>query len=137
MSRPSSPKIVIVGAGPAGIRAAATLVAAGLHPVVIDEGHRAGGQIYRRPPDGFVRTPEQLYGSEAVKAQELHALFDRLTEERQLTYQAHSSVIAVHQGRLHVLGEGGAQVNSDDRLVLDTGACERIAPVPGWQNAGV
>ena len=137
MSRPSSPKIVIVGAGPAGIRAAATLVAAGLHPVVIDEGHRAGGQIYRRPPDGFVRTPEQLYGSEAVKAQELHALFDRLTEERQLTYQAHSSVIAVHQGRLHVLGEGGVQVISYDRLVLATGASDRIAPVPGWQNAGV
>ncbi|TGT33255.1 NAD(P)/FAD-dependent oxidoreductase, partial [Mesorhizobium sp. M8A.F.Ca.ET.165.01.1.1] len=59
MSEISPQRIVIVGAGPAGIRAAATLVEAGLHPVVIDEAHRAGGQIYRRPPDGFVRTPEQ------------------------------------------------------------------------------
>ncbi|TGP33112.1 FAD-binding protein, partial [bacterium M00.F.Ca.ET.228.01.1.1] len=50
VSDASSPKIVIIGAGPAGIRASATLVQAGLHPVVIDEGHRAGGQIYRRPP---------------------------------------------------------------------------------------
>ncbi|TGV95426.1 FAD-dependent oxidoreductase, partial [Mesorhizobium sp. M2D.F.Ca.ET.145.01.1.1] len=94
MSDASTPKVVIVGAGPAGIRAAATLVEAGLHPMVIDEGHRAGGQIYRRPPAGFVRTPEQLYGSEAGKAGALHALFDRLAEEGRLTHRAGSSVIA-------------------------------------------
>ena len=40
-------RVLIVGAGPAGIRAAQRLVAAGLHPVVVDEGARAGGQIYR------------------------------------------------------------------------------------------
>ncbi|TIV74672.1 MAG: FAD-binding protein, partial [Mesorhizobium sp.] len=96
MSEPASPKIVIVGAGPAGIRASATLVEAGLHPVVIDEGHRAGGQIYRRPPDGLVCTPEQLYGSEAAKARALHMLFDGLAGEGRLTHHAGSSVIAVH-----------------------------------------
>ncbi|TGP55148.1 NAD(P)/FAD-dependent oxidoreductase [bacterium M00.F.Ca.ET.230.01.1.1] len=137
MSHASSPKIVIIGAGPAGIRASATLVQAGLHPVVIDEGHRAGGQIYRRPPDGFVRTPKQLYGSEAVKARALHMLFDRLAAEGRLTHRAGNSVIAVHDGRLHVLGEGGVQVIGYDRLILATGASDRIAPVPGWQSAGV
>jgi NADPH-dependent 2,4-dienoyl-CoA reductase/sulfur reductase-like enzyme len=137
VSEPSSPRIVIVGAGPAGIRAAATLVEAGLHPVVIDESHRAGGQIYRRPPDGFVRTPEQLYGSEAAKARTLHALFDQLAEDGRLTHCARSSVIAVHGGRLHVLGEGGVQVIGYDRLILATGASDRVAPVPGWQSGGV
>ncbi|TIQ27490.1 MAG: NAD(P)/FAD-dependent oxidoreductase [Mesorhizobium sp.] len=137
MSEISSPRIVIVGAGPAGIRAAATLAEAGLHPMVIDEGNRAGGQIYRRPPAGFVRTPEQLYGSEAAKARALHALFDRLAEAGRLTYCARSSVIAVHEGRLHVLGEGGVQGIGYDRLILATGASDRVAPVPGWQNAGV
>ncbi|TGT65334.1 MULTISPECIES: FAD/NAD(P)-binding oxidoreductase [unclassified Mesorhizobium] len=137
MSHASSPKIVIVGAGPAGIRASATLVQVGLHPVVIDEGHRAGGQIYRRPPDGFVRTPKQLYGSEAVKARTLHMLFDRLAAEGRLTHHGGNSVIAVHDGRLHVLGEGGVQVIGYDRLILATGASDRIAPVPGWQSAGV
>ncbi|CDX24285.1 BFD domain protein (2Fe-2S)-binding domain protein [Mesorhizobium sp. ORS 3324] len=137
MSGTSSPRIVVVGAGPAGIRAAATLVEAGLHPVVIDEGQQAGGQIYRRPPAGFIRTPEELYGSEAAKARALHALFDRLAEEGRLTYCARSSVIAVHEGRLHVLGEGGVQVIGYDRLILATGASDRVAPVPGWQYAGV
>lgn len=131
------PRIVIVGAGPAGIRAATMLVEAGLHPVVIDEGQRAGGQIYRRPPDGFVRTPEQLYGSEAGKARALHTLFDRLSADGRLTHCAGSSVIAVQEGRLHVLGEGGVQLVSYDRLILATGASDRVAPVPGWQSAGV
>jgi NADPH-dependent 2,4-dienoyl-CoA reductase/sulfur reductase-like enzyme len=137
MSETSPPRVVIVGAGPAGIRAAATLVEAGLHPVVIDEGHCAGGQIYRRPPAGFTRTAKQLYGSEAAKAGALHALFDRLAGEGRLTHCATSSVIAAHEGRLHVLGDGGAQVIGYDRLILATGASDRVAPVPGWQSAGV
>jgi len=137
VSEAQLPRIVIVGAGPAGIRAAATLVDAGLHPVVIDEGQRAGGQIYRRPPDGFVRTPEQLYGSETAEARALHAHFDRLAADGRLTHCAGSSVIAVQEGRLHVLGEGGVQVIFYDRLILATGASDRVAPVPGWQSVGV
>ena len=45
MNVPQASAVVIVGAGPAGIRAAETLGAAGVRPVVIDEGHKAGGQI--------------------------------------------------------------------------------------------
>lgn len=137
MSETSSQRVVIVGAGPAGIRAAAALVEAGLHPVVIDEGHCAGGQIYRRPPAGFTRTAEQLYGPEAPKARALHMLFDRLAKEGRLTHCAASSVIAAQEGRLHVLGEGRVQMIGYDRLILATGASDRVAPVPGWQNAGV
>ena len=51
----SEPRVLVVGAGPAGVRAAEALVAGGLRPTVVDEGRRAGGQIYRRPPDGFTR----------------------------------------------------------------------------------
>ena len=53
MSTPSTaPRVVVVGAGPAGVRAAQALVQAGLRPIVIDEGRRDGGQIYRRQPEG-------------------------------------------------------------------------------------
>ena len=37
-----APRVIIVGAGPAGVRSAETLAAAGLRPLVVDEGLRAG-----------------------------------------------------------------------------------------------
>ncbi|MHA1570490.1 MAG: NAD(P)-binding protein, partial [Alphaproteobacteria bacterium] len=74
----SPERIVIVGAGPAGVRAAETLVAAGLRPTVLDEAHASGGQIYRRQPADLNRPYEQLYGFEAAKAKRLHETFDRL-----------------------------------------------------------
>ncbi len=132
-----APRIAIVGAGPAGIRAAEALVAAGLHPIVIDEGARAGGQIYRRPPEGFTRTPADLYGPEAERASALHALFDRMAAERRLTHHASTSVVALRDSRLHLLGPEGADTIAYDRLILATGASDRVVPIPGWQNAGV
>ena len=60
--------VVIVGAGPAGIRAAQTLVAHGVRPVLLDEAARGGGQIYRRQPANFKRSAVKLYGFEARKA---------------------------------------------------------------------
>ncbi|WP_029350259.1 FAD/NAD(P)-binding oxidoreductase [Bosea sp. 117] len=131
------PRVVIVGAGPAGIRAAEVLVAAGLRPTVIDEGARAGGQIYRRPPVGFTRTPKQLYGSEAAKAKALHDIFDRVSAEGRLIHRPRSSVIAVRDGVLHVLEDAALRQLPYDRLILATGASDRVAPIPGWQNPGV
>jgi phytoene dehydrogenase-like protein len=42
----------VVGAGPGGMAAATRLAAAGLRVTVLDEGARAGGQIYRQLPEG-------------------------------------------------------------------------------------
>lgn len=130
-------RIVIVGAGPAGIRAAQVLVAAGVRPVVIDEGMKAGGQIYRRPPDGFTRSPEQLYGSEAGKAVALHRLFDRMVAKGEVGYHPQHSVLACADRVLHVLSPEGRREFSYDRLILATGATDRLAPVAGWQAPGV
>lgn len=130
-------RVLIVGAGPAGIRAAETLVAAGLRPVVVDEGARAGGQIYRRPPEGFTRWPETLYGSEAGKARALHGVFDGLVASDAVEYHPQSSVVALTGGTAHLSTPEGALRIGHDRLILATGATDRVAPVPGWQRAGV
>ncbi|MBI1220032.1 MAG: NAD(P)-binding protein [Rhodobacteraceae bacterium] len=130
-------RVLIVGAGPAGIRAAQVLCAAGLRPVVVDEGARAGGQIYRRPPEGFTRTPAELYGSEAAKAARLHDTFDRLVADQALDYLPGASVVALSGGVAQVLAGGCIRSIPHDRLILATGATDRVAPVPGWQSAGV
>ena len=130
-------RVLIVGAGPAGIRAAETLVDAGLCPVVVDEGARAGGQIYRRPPEGFLRPPRTLYGSEAGKAMSLHETFDGLVRERQIDYHPRCSVLGLQDGSAQVLSPDGVLSLTYDCLLLAPGATDRLAPVPGWQMAGV
>ncbi|MDB6454307.1 NAD(P)/FAD-dependent oxidoreductase [Falsirhodobacter sp. 20TX0035] len=130
-------RVLIVGAGPAGIRAAETLVKAGLRPVIVDEAARAGGQIYRRPPEGFRRTARTLYGSEAAKAEHLHATFDALVTAGQVEHLPEHSVFALRNGVAHATGPNGLLRLPYDRLILSTGATDRVVPVPGWQSAGV
>ncbi|OCJ66341.1 FAD/NAD(P)-binding oxidoreductase [Agrobacterium tumefaciens] len=137
MTMESREKVVIVGAGPAGMRAAATLVSAGIRPVIIDEGLKSGGQIYRRPPDCFRRPPKKLYGSEVHKAVALHSMFDELVASGQMDYHPQCSVLAVSQKVLHVLTPAGRREFSYDRLILAIGAMDRLAPIPGWQLPGV
>lgn len=130
-------RVMIVGAGPAGIRAAAELAGAGLRPFVVDEGTRAGGQIYRRPPEEFSRPAKDLYGSEAGKAVALHGLFDSLLAEGRVDYLPNRTVVGLSDGIAHLVGPEVGERTAYDRLILATGAMDRVAPVPGWQAAGV
>lgn len=130
----SSPRVVIVGAGPAGVRAAQALIDCGVRPVLIDEGQRDGGQIYRRQPEGFKRPYAKLYGTEAHKAQALHETFGALHEH--IDYYGATLAWNVTAGELHVVRQGQAQVQPFDALIVCAGATDRLMPVPGWQRAG-
>jgi len=157
MTRPAN--IVIVGAGPAGVRAAQTLVEAGLHPVVIDENARWGGQIYRQPPEGalFQRPAHALYGFEARKATALHAAMARLLPH--LDYRPNTLAWACEMnaergddsrplggetrenagvnGHLATLCGTREQTLPFSHLVIASGATDRVLPVPGWTLPGV
>ena len=132
----TSPRIVVVGTGPAGVRAAQALVQAGVRPIVIDEGRRDGGQIYRRQPDGFTRTHEMLYGSEAAKAQALHDSFDALRS--QIDYRSETLAWNVTTGQLQTVHASGGETAelAFDALIVCAGATDRLMPVPGWNQAG-
>ncbi|WP_049623492.1 NAD(P)/FAD-dependent oxidoreductase [Frateuria defendens] len=134
MSAPSAPRVVVVGAGPAGVRAAQALVEAGLRPVVIDEGRRDGGQIYRRQPEGFTRGYAKLYGSEAPKAEALHRDFDALRGK--VDYRSETLAWNLTPGELHTVRAGEPQVLPFDALLVCSGATDRLAPVNGWHRAG-
>jgi NADPH-dependent 2,4-dienoyl-CoA reductase/sulfur reductase-like enzyme len=93
--------VAIVGAGPAGLRAAERLVRAGLRPVLIDEAPRVGGQIYRQPPPALQRPPAALYGFEAGKAR---ALFDGFAAlQAQLDHRSDTLVWQIENRTLHLL----------------------------------
>jgi NADPH-dependent 2,4-dienoyl-CoA reductase/sulfur reductase-like enzyme len=126
---------VIVGAGPAGIRAAQALVAAGLRPVVVDEAPRAGGQIYRQPPGGFHRSGRELYGFEHRKAASLHETMQSLLPA--IDYRSGALVWNCEDGVLDVLRDGRNETIAYTHLILATGATDRVLPFPGWTTPGV
>ncbi len=129
---------VIVGAGPAGIRAAETLVKAGLKPIVLDEGFRSGGQIYRRPPFDDGRSYKARYGSEAHKAEALHKTFDTLRGA--IDYRPETLVWNITRGegdRLDLLTNGSHSQLAYSHLILATGATDRVLPFKGWTKPGV
>ena len=129
-----SPRIIIVGAGPAGTRAAEACVQAGVRPIVLDEGRRDGGQIYRRQPDNFTRSYAKLYGSEAGRAQALHATFDGLKDR--VDYRPETLVWNIAGGQVWTAKETYQNILPYDALLLCTGATDRLMPVKGWQFAG-
>ncbi|WP_322035064.1 FAD/NAD(P)-dependent oxidoreductase [Burkholderia cenocepacia] len=128
---------VIVGAGPAGVRAAEALVDAGLHPVVIDENARWGGQIYRQPPAdaAFVRGKRTLYGFEAAKADAVHQTMAALLP--QVDYRPNTLAWSCGAGRVDTLQDGREVTVPYSHLIVASGATDRMLPVPGWTLAGV
>ena len=128
---------MIVGAGPAGLRAAEMLVDAGCAPILIDEAPRVGGQIYRQPPrvPGFTRTAGELYGAAADRARDLFVAFDRI--RHRIDYHPGTLAYDLIDDRLVVTSAGKSMEIPFDALVLATGAMGRIIPAPGWTLPGV
>ena len=128
-------QVVIVGAGPAGVRAAQTLVRHGLRPTVLDESGRWGGQIYRQPPPNFERSKKTLYGFDAGRAESIHSTMNGLLAH--LDYQPDTLVWNAEGGQLDVLREGQTSTVAYTHLILATGATDRVLPLPGWTTPGV
>ncbi|SCX92512.1 NAD(P)/FAD-dependent oxidoreductase [Microvirga guangxiensis] len=126
---------LIVGAGPAGIRAAQALVEAGLKPIVVDEAASGGGQIYRQRLAPDKRTPRDLYGSEASKATALHETFARIRDK--IEYFPQTLVWNVRGTSADVAIDGRTRRLDFSHLILATGATDRIVPFHGWTIPGV
>jgi len=126
--------VVIVGAGPAGLRAAERLVAGGLEVTIVHEGESGGGNIYRRQPRNFRRSPETIYASEAGRARAIHALYDRLHATGRTL--GHTSVLGFESGALLCEGEKGLFRLPAPTLMIATGASDTILPLPGWTLPG-
>jgi len=117
-------KILVVGAGPAGIAAAVRASGAGAAVTVIDDNPAPGGQIWRRGSDPHDGNAQQWLA--------------RLRNSS-ATVLAGSRVLAAgsEPSRLLVEAPDGALELPFDRLILATGAREIFLPFPGWTLPGV
>jgi len=126
----------IVGAGPGGMAAATKLAAAGLRVVVLDEGQRAGGQIYRQLPKGATsqaampEPPSHDHGHDLIKEFEQHA-------ENGLQVIHGATVWDAQPGLLWFEHDGESRLLRCGHMVLAPGAYDRAIPFPGWDLPGV
>ncbi|MGO4567502.1 NAD(P)/FAD-dependent oxidoreductase [Rhizobium sp. 2YAF20] len=127
--------VVIIGAGPAGLGAAKVLAEAGLRPVVIEEGRHPGGQIFRMPQSQLSRDLKTLYGFDAPRAQRFRN--DVAAVEPAIDYRPNTLVWAAERGTLHLLRQQQVTVQTWSRLIIATGATDRIIPMKGWTTPGV
>lgn len=129
--------IAIVGAGPAGLSAAARAAELGLSVLLADENPALGGQIYR----AITTTPVADRGVLGEDYWKGGALVARL-ERTDAAYAPGCTVwsVAPDEAGGFELGlslGGQARLVSAGQIILATGAQERPFPIPGWTLPGV
>ncbi len=125
--------LVVVGAGPAGMAAAATAAGHGLSVLVADEAMGPGGQVFRAitaPP----MARRDVLGADYWRGEALARKF----AESGVDYVADCAVWSLDAARQVGLSAGGtSRAIAARRVILATGALERPFPVKGWTLAGV
>jgi len=122
--------IIIIGAGPAGLAAAAAALEAGVRIDIIDDNSKSGGQIWRG-------------GADHQTDPRARALWQTLSQSEQVRF--HFGAKVVHAKKLgdeyqivvEKQGVEQAQTFSAPKIILCTGARELLLPFPGWTLNGV
>ncbi len=125
--------VAVVGAGPAGLSAAATAADTGLRVALIDDQHGPGGQIFRALARSDARRLDVLGDDYAAGG----ALLDGISHPG-VSHLAGAAVWDVTRSRQMCLSQGGrSRMVSARQVILATGASERPMPFPGWTLPGV
>jgi NADPH-dependent 2,4-dienoyl-CoA reductase/sulfur reductase-like enzyme len=121
--------VLVVGAGPAGLAAAVTSAEAGCQVALLDAGPRVGGQFWRHNDnaDGGGHRDWSVF-----------ARLRATLVDSNVDYRANAAVWFVEPAPdgFTVHTTAGDTVTGR-RLVIATGAYDRVLPFPGWELPGV
>ncbi|RLM23416.1 hypothetical protein BIY29_10440 [Brenneria alni] len=128
--------LLIVGAGPAGLKAAQEASQAGLTVWLVDENPLPGGQIYRNVTRSPISNANAIFGDEYSAGRQLagqafsphirylpNTLVWQITPEKQVFLLEKGEVTRNHQIQARF-------------ILLAVGAQERTFPMPGWTLPG-
>lgn len=115
--------VLVVGAGPGGLAAAATAAEAGKRVCLVDDNPSAGGQIWR---SGIGEQNPEV----AQRVRQLEALG--------VVLRFGGRAVEAPAHRVLRIDQSGPFADVEyDSLILTTGARERFLPFPGWTLPGV
>src|ERR1019366_7472105 len=116
--------LLVVGAGPAGLSAAIAAAEHGRRVLVLDQGLRPGGQIWR-------------HRDEAALPVGARAMLERARAAGVTIASGARVVDAISPRELIVEFRGRVDRQLTRALIVATGARERFLPFPGWTLPGV
>jgi len=126
-------ELAVIGAGPAGLAAAATAAELGLEVALFDDQPAPGGQIYR----GVEQTPladPAVLGEDYRRGAGLAEAF----RASGAAYHPSCGVWLLTPDReIGLLDSGQARFVTAGRVIVAGGAMERPLPFPGWTLPGV
>jgi len=124
--------LIIVGAGPAGMAAAATVAKAGAQVLLLDEQPQAGGQIYRNV--GVHADTRPYLGKDYLAGAPLVGALN----DPNIRCEFGAAVWRIEAGPRVVWSRDGVSHLAKARhVLLAGGAQERPVPFPGWTLPGV
>lgn len=123
-SRESIVDVLIVGAGPAGLSAAIAAAEQGKRVLVLDQGLRLGGQIWR-------------HRNVAALPRAARRMIERIKSLGISVASGARVVDALSPGELVVDFRGRIDRQRTRALIIAAGAKERFLPFPGWTLPGV
>lgn len=125
--------LVIIGAGPAGLSAAAVAAEHGIDVALLDEQRAPGGQIYRAM-ESIPAERAKLLGEEYQRGSKLVSAL----RECNVDYFPNTQVWSLNRKKeIGLSSDGAANMISADQVLLAGGAMERPLPFPGWTLPGV
>ena len=125
--------VVVIGAGPAGLAAAAMAAEASLSTLLLDENVGPGGQVFRAIASTPVTERDRLGADYWVGADLVQAVRGSGAEiiQRATVWSLDRNL------EIGVSVEGVSAFVTAQRVILATGALERPFPIPGWTLPGV
>ncbi|HSY34639.1 MAG TPA: FAD/NAD(P)-binding oxidoreductase [Acidobacteriaceae bacterium] len=127
-------EVLVIGAGPAGIAAAAAAAEHGRKVIVLDDNRKPGGQIWREASSA---KPSPVREKDSMKQRAL----ERLRRSGAQLLAGRTVFSSSADGFVDALRENPANSEVEriqyGQLILATGARERFLPFPGWTLPGV
>ena len=125
--------LAVIGAGPAGLAAAATAAELGAQVVLFDEQTAPGGQMYRGVETAD-NTDHEILGHDYGRG----AALARSFRDSGAGYRDKSDIWTVTPERqVGVISSGSASIIEAEQIIIATGSMERAVPFPGWTLPGV